>query len=339
MNSLMRRWQMETFGRAHLRLAEVPVPTPGRGQVLVKIGAAALNYRDLLMIGDGMGMTLDMPFTPGSDMSGEVVALGPQVLRLQPGDRVVNAFFTNWSDGIAPVPVHPFGGPGPGMLAEYVVFDEAQLVLAPQSLTHVEASTLTCAGTTAWFALAEQARTRPGDTVVVQGTGGVALFALQLARAQGARVAVISGSADKLERVKALGATWCIDRTTSPRWADAVRELTGGRGADHVLELAGGDNFEQSLQAIAQGGRISVIGMLQGTELRSSVYPLMLGRATVQGIGVGHRRALADLVRALDAANIRPVVAGSYGLTELPAALEHLARGAFGKVVVDLSRR
>jgi NADPH:quinone reductase-like Zn-dependent oxidoreductase len=330
----MQRWQLAKYGRANLQLAEVAVPVPGPGQVLVKVQAIALNYRDLLIIQDGMGMPLQLPLVPASDMSGEVIAVGPDVTSFAAGDKVINTFFSGWVDGVQPHTSVMFGAPGPGMLSEYIVLDEDSLVLAPRSLNAVQASTLTCAGLTAWFALTENASTRPGDTVVVIGTGGVALFAVQIARAQGARVVVISGNDDKLERVKHLGAAYGINRKQAPDWAAAVRAITGGRGADHVVELAGGDNFGQSMAALAQGGRISVIGNLQGNELRTSVFPLLQARVTVQGIAVGPRRALEDLVRAVDWQELKPAVERTYPFEQLPAALDHLERGSFGKLVV-----
>lgn len=337
MGNTMKRWELAQFGKHHLELVAAEIPTPGPGQILVRVKAVALNYRDLLMMADGMGLPVALPFTPASDMAGEVVALGVGVSRFQAGDLVISTFFTGWLDGVAPSGISMLGGPGPGMLAEYVLLDQEWAVAAPASLTAAEASTLPCAGLTAWFAMNEVGTLRAGQTVVVHGTGGVALFGVQLAVAQGAEVIVVSGSDDKLAQAKALGVAHGINRRSTPDWAQAVLEFTGGRGADHVLELVGGANFGASLNALAQGGQVSVIGVLAGGEISSSVYPLLLKRITVQGIGVGHRRALEDLVRAVDQAGIKPVIEREYTLTELPAALEHLERGAFGKVVVRVS--
>ncbi|WP_234642071.1 zinc-dependent alcohol dehydrogenase family protein [Delftia tsuruhatensis] len=333
----MQRWQLPAFGREHLQLVQAPIPEPGPGQVLVRVHAASLNYRDLLILRDGMGMAPALPLVPGSDMAGEVVATGAGTTEFAAGDAVISTFFTGWQDGMQPRSSLPLGFPGPGMLSQYVVLGEDSLVAAPRKLDFAQASTLTCAGATAWFALAETAHTRPGDTVVVLGTGGVALFAMQIARAQGARVIVVSGSDDKLARAARLGAAHGIHRQRTPDWAAEVRAITDGRGADHVLELAGGDSFGRSLSALAQGGRVSLIGNLQGDELRGSVYPLLLGRATVQGIGVAHRRALQDLVRAVDWLGLAPVIDSEYALADLPRALDHLERGAFGKLVVRMS--
>jgi alcohol dehydrogenase len=330
------RWQLPAYGRHNLQRVNALLNEPGPGEVLVKVEAVALNYRDLLVLHDGMGMPAPLPLVPGSDMSGEVVAVGAGAAEFAPGDKVVSTFFTRWQDGAQPRGSVPLGVPGPGMLSQYVVLEETALVAAPRKLDAAQASTLTCAGATAWHALAEASATRPGDTVVVIGTGGVALFAVQIAKAHSARVIVVSGSDRKLERARALGADHGVNRLRTPQWQDAVRELTGGRGADHVLELAGCDNFAHTLAAAAQGGRISVIGNLQGDELRGNVYPVLQGRLTIQGIGVSHRRALQDLVRAVDWLELKPVIEREYGFDEVPAALDHLERGSFGKLVLRL---
>jgi len=328
----LRRWQLPAYGRAHLEQVRAPLPAPGPGQILVRVGAVALNYRDLLMTEDGMGMPLALPFAPGSDMAGTVEAVGDGVRRFVPGERVINTFWNGWIDHHWPPHAVPAGGPGPGMLASHVLIDAEAAVAAPASLSLAEASTLPCAGLTAWFALAELGALRAGQTVLIHGTGGVALFGLQIARLHGARAIVVSGSADKHEAARALGASHVLARDSD--WPAEVRRLTGGRGAEHVLELASGPNLDRSLQACAQGARVSVIGMLEGTTLDASFYGLVLGRVTVQGIGVGHRRALEGLVRAVDANGLRPAIAASYGFDALPRALDHLARGAFGKIVV-----
>jgi len=330
--STLRRWQLPAFGRTHLEQVEAPLPAPGPGQVLVKVDAVSLNYRDLLMLEDGMGMALDLPLVPGSDMAGTVVAAGPGVRRFAAGDRVVNTFWGGWIDGHWQPGAVLAGGPGPGMLASHAVIDAEWAVAAPATLTPAEASTLPCAGLTAWFALAELGALRAGQTVLIHGTGGVALFGLQIARLHGARAIVVSGSTDKHDAVRALGASEVLARGSD--WPAEVRRLTGGRGVEHVLELASGPNLDRSLRACAQGGRVSVIGMLEGTTLGASFYGMVHARATVQGIGVGHRRALEDLVRAIDVNGLRPVIAARYDFDALPRALDHLARGAFGKIVV-----
>lgn len=339
MEKHMRRWRIEQFGKQNLRLETVPVPTPGRGEILVRVAVVALNYRDKMNIDNGSGgAQVAPPFTPASDMAGEVVALGEDARRFAVGARVMSTFWGGWLDGEWPSHAVALGAPGPGMLSEYVLLPEDWAVAAPAALSDAQASTLPCAGVTAWSALVEHGRLHAGQTVVLQGTGGVSLFGLQLAAAHGAQAIVISGDDAKLERAQALGAAHLINRRRTPRWDEAVREMTGGRGADHVLEMVGGDNFRLSLQALRQGGRVSVIGLLGDAEIHASSVPLFLGRPTIQGIGVGHRRALEELARAAGHAGLAPVIEREYGFGDLPQAIDHLERGPFGKLVLRLDR-
>jgi NADPH:quinone reductase-like Zn-dependent oxidoreductase len=223
----------------------------------------------------------------------------------------------------------------PGVLAEYVTLDQDWVVQAPKSLSDIEASTLPMAGLSAWTALIEQGRLHAGETVVVQGTGGVALFGLQLAAAHGAEVIVISGDDTKLARTKDLGAAHRINRSTQD-WVQAVHERTHDHGADHILETIGGHHLARSIEAAAVGGHISLIGILAGYEISGHIAHLARKKLRIDGLQVGHRRALEDLVRAADRIALRPVIAAEYALHDLPAALAHLERGAFGKVVVTL---
>lgn len=328
----VQRWQLPRFGLAHLERVEVSMPSPGPHQILVRTEAVALNYRDLLVAQDGMGMPLDFPFVPASDMAGTVLAVGAGVTRWRSGDRVLSTFWGGWLEGERPAEAVALGAPGPGMLASHVLLDADWVVAAPATLDAVAASTLPIAGLTAWFALVEAGHVRAGQSVLIHGTGGVALFGVQLARLHGAVPIVVSGDAGKREQVRALGAAHALARDAD--WPAQVRALTGGRGADHVLETVGGANLGRSMEALRPGGRLSVIGVLAGDTVSASVYSFLLGRATVQGISVGHRRALEDLVRAVDATGLRPVIAGEYRADEVPAAFAHLQRGAFGKVVV-----
>ncbi|AJE97119.1 NAD(P)-dependent alcohol dehydrogenase [Pandoraea apista] len=332
----MQQWQMATLGEAALERVGVDIPQPGPGEVLVKVGAVSLNYRDALMIDTGMGLPVTFPFVPGSDMAGEVVAVGAGVTRVVVGERVVNTFWDRWIGGErAPEGLEIFGGTLQGVLREYAVFHEASLVHAPETLDDVAASTLTCAGLTAWFALFGTGRKlAAGETVLLIGTGGVALFGAQLALAHGAKVIVTSGSEAKLARVAALGVTHGVRRREG--WAQEVLELTQGRGVEQVLELAGGD-MRETMTALAPGGKVSVIGMLGGDTLQLPVYPVLLKRAHIQGIGVGHRDGLEALVAAIDRHGIAPVVDAVYDFADVDKALAHLRRGAFGKVVVRLA--
>lgn len=336
----MRRWEMDGLGRERLALRTVARPQPGPGEILVKVSAVSLNYRDRLVIESGMGLALAFPFTPGSDMAGTVAALGPGVSRFAPGERVISTFAPGWIDGhpAGSARTFPYGGLGghyPGVLAEYVAFPAEWFVRAPATLDDAGASTLPCAGLTAWFALVERGGLRAGQTVLVEGTGGVALFGLQIARAQGAKVAIVSGSAEKLAQAAALGADITLDRSRED-WVEALIERTGGHGADHILELVGGAHLARAAQAAAIGGRIYQIGVLDGFEVSAPAGPLMMKNVTIHGVSVGHRRALEDFCAAIDATGLKPVIAGRYRLEDLGAALDHLERGAFGKVVVDM---
>ncbi len=341
MSETMRRWQLPSFGLTNLELAEAPVPVPGRNDLLIRISAVSLNYRDRLVVdGELLPDKPAMPFVPVSDMAGDVVAAGADVSRFKVGDRVLGNFWTQWIDGEPPREMSrhglSLGGPLPGVLAEYATLHEDVAVRAPASLTDTEASTLPVAALTAWFALVETGHVKAGDTVLVQGTGGVALFGLAIARAFGAHAIVTSRSAEKLERATALGASAVIDTSATPDWSNAALELTDGRGADHVLELIGGDNLRQSAAALASGGRIAQIGFLRGSEIVLSAVPMMLKRAIIQGITVGHRRAFEDMISAIDAHGIKPVIDKVYAFDDAPAAFAHLDRGPFGKIVIGV---
>ncbi len=336
----MKRWVIDRHGRDSLRTDDASVPNAAAGEVLVRVSTVALNARDPMMIDHGMGLDLDFPFVPASDMAGVVEAVGNGVTRFAKGDRVISNFLPEWTDGrpggSAREPSYrTLGGHYPGVLSEFVCFPEGWFTAAPMSLDDAEASTLPVAGLTAWFSLVEQGGIKAGETVLLPGTGGVALFALQIAVAHGAEVIVTSSSDEKLARAKALGAAHGIKRETADV-AEAVLALTGGRGADHVLDLIGGDNFARSVAAVSVGGRISVIGLLGGLELSAPTTPILLKAPIIQGIVTGHRRALEDLVRAVDRIGLKPVIERRYPFAELPAALDHLDRGAFGKIVIDM---
>jgi NADPH:quinone reductase-like Zn-dependent oxidoreductase len=340
MPEAMQRWTMSAIGRDNLAIRTAPVPAPGPGEILVRVSAVALNYRDKLVIETGMGLPLAFPFVPASDMAGRVQAIGADVARFKPGDRVISTCSPGWIDRLnagdaRQPPYKALGGFYPGVLSEYLTLPEEWLSASPASLDDGEASTLPCAGLTAWFALVELGDVRPGQSVLVHGTGGVALFGLQIAKAQGASVIVVSGSEEKLARAKRLGAAHGIDRS-SEDWVEAVYRLTGDRGADHILETVGGAQLGRSIEAAAMGGRISVIGVLEGFEVSGPVGPLLLKGLTLKGIGVGHRRALEDFVRAVDRLKLRPTVDARYKFAELPKALDHLDRGPFGKIVIEL---
>jgi NADPH:quinone reductase-like Zn-dependent oxidoreductase len=335
----MTIWQLPEFGLKNLQPVKRPVPVPGSNDLLIKVAAVSLNYRDRLVVeGKLLPDRPPMPFTPVSDMAGEVVATGPSVSRFRAGDRVLGNFWTQWIDGEPPREMArhglSLGGPLPGLLAEYILLREDIAVKAPDSLTDEEASTLPVAALTAWSALIETGQLKAGQTVVVQGTGGVSLAGLQIANAFGARVIVTSRAHEKLERAKALGAFDVIDTSTNPDWAAKVLELTDGRGVDHVLEIIGGDNLSQSAEALTSGGRIAQIGFLKGPEIVLPAVPMMLKRAVIQGISVGHRQAFEDMNRAIDAHGIKPVIDRIFAFDDVHAAFEALENGPFGKIVI-----
>jgi NADPH:quinone reductase-like Zn-dependent oxidoreductase len=338
----MKHWTLRDVGRANLELVSAAVPAPAEDQILVKVSAVSLNYRDLLLINDGFGFNARAePFVPASDAAGVVVMTGAAVTRFKQGDRVISTFIPGWIDGIgfgtARDPnSRTLGGTLQGVLSEYVVLNQNWAVKAPESLNDAEASTLPCAGLTAWTALVERGKLHAGQTVVVQGTGGVALFGLQIAAAHGAEVIVVSGDDDKLERARALGAAHAINRKKED-WVEAVYRLTGDRGADHILEIVGGAHLGRALQAAAVFGRVWLIGVLEGFEISGHFAPLALKHLTVEGIQVGNRNGLEDLVRAIDRIGLKPVIDAEYALADLPLALDHLEQGPFGKVVLRVA--
>lgn len=335
----MRAWQLPASGSGRLELAQRSVPKPGPNELLVKVRAVSLNYRDTRVIdGSLLPVSPSLPFVPASDMAGEVVATGTDVQRFQRGDRVLGHFWTQWLDGQPPAAMRQhglsLGGPLPGMLAEYVLLHEEAAVAAPLSLDDEAACTLPVAALTAWFALVDSAQLRRGQTVLVQGTGGVSLFGLQFATALGARVIVTSRSDEKLAKAASLGAWAGINTVRQPAWADAVDGLTEGQGVDHILELLGGDNLRQSVHALADGGHILQIGFMHDTDIRLPAIALQLRRATLRGVSVGHRRAFEAMNAAIDRFGIQPVIDSVFAFADVPAAFARLQQGPFGKVVV-----
>ncbi|TCU14831.1 zinc-dependent alcohol dehydrogenase family protein [Rhizobium sullae] len=336
----MKIWQATGPGRENLRLADIPTPSPGIGEVLVRVKAVSLNYRDRLLIENNGYSAFGLPFTPCSDLAGEIAAVGAGVTRFTTGDRVVNNFLAGWIDGAPPRvagEVPSFGGPLPGVLAEYVSLPAEWLVMSPTALSDVEASTLPCAGLTAWTSLIELGGLVPGQTVVVQGTGGVSLFALQMASGFGAEVIVTTTNASKADRVKALGASHVINRAEAADWASAVLEATDGRGADHIVEVAGGANVENSIRALAPNGRISLVGVIEGFHSSFPSVPAIHAFATIQAVFVGHRNGLERLIRSIDVTGLKPIIDSEFAFEEFHDALARADQGPFGKVVMVAS--
>ncbi len=336
----MKAYQVqEAFGLDNFNRVELPDPAPGHGQVKVAIKAASPNFRDLMMIEGTYNPRQPLPLIPFSDGAGEVVELGEGVERVGLGDRVMPIFAQDW---IAGRPSRErfkstLGGPLDGAMAEYVVADADAVVRIPEHLSFEEASTLPCAGLTAWNALAEHGDVKAGDVVVCQGTGGVSMFGLQFARMLGAEVIVTSSSDDKLARAAELGAAHGINYKTEPKWGKAVRKLTDGRGADHIIEVGGAGTLQQSMSAVRYGGQISVIGVLSGAVEDLSIIPILMHNIRVQGIFVGSREMHDNMVRAIEANRMRPLVDRVFEFDQAKQALEYMKAGKhFGKVVVKV---
>lgn len=342
----MKTWMLRSLGYDGLSLEESPDPTPGPGQVLLRMLSASLNSRDLQVV-TGIYPGSKLPLVPVSDGVGEVVAVGEGVTRVAVGDRVSPHLFRTWLRG--PMKTSDWGsalgvGGNDGVLREYAVFDAEHVVKVPAHLTDDEASTLTIAGLTAWQSLFVADSVQAGDTILVQGTGGVSIFALQLAVAAGARVIVTSSSDAKLERAKALGAWATINYRTTPEWQEEARRLTGGEGVHHVVEVVG--DHRRSIRALRLGGALSVVGYLQNLDLsgatrigvqETDVLGLILSNGRIYGIACGNRDSYEDMNRAIEIAGFHPVVDRTFAFEEAVDAMRYLESGShFGKVCIRI---
>jgi NADPH:quinone reductase-like Zn-dependent oxidoreductase len=323
-----------TFGLDSLILAERPEPTPGYGQVLIKLRAVSLNYRDLMVVKGLYNPKLPLPMIPFSDGVGEVVAVGEGVTRVKIGDRVAGIFFQKWLCGelTEAKAQSALGGAIDGLLTEYAVLDEDGVVHVPEHLTDAEGATLPCAAVTAWNALITSGGVKAGDTVLVQGTGGVSIFALQFAQLLGARVIATSSSDEKLEKVRQLGAWETINYQQTPDWGKKVQELTA-IGVDYVVEVCGAGTLNQSLRAVRYGGQISLIGVLSGGSGEISTASILRKNVRVQGIYVGSREMFEAMNKAIALHKLHPVVDRVFPFNEAPEALKYMESGAhFGKI-------
>lgn len=336
----MQVHELRGFGLEHLHRAERPAPEPGPGQVRVRVSAVSLNYRDLMMVRGEYNSRQPLPLVPLSDGVGTIEALGPGVRGLAIGERVAGLFAQAWLAGkpTAEALRSTLGGPRDGMLAEAVVLDAQGVVPVPEHLDDVEAATLPCAALTAWSALVTLGRVRAGETVLVQGTGGVSSFALDFARLHGARVIATSGSAHKLEELRARGAWQVIDHRADPQWGKTARTLTGGEGVDHVIEVGGVGTMAQSLRAVRPGGTVSLIGVLAGKVADLDLTSVLMTQVRVQGVFVGHRAGFLAMSRAIAQARLRPRIDRVFAFHEARAAFEYLASGAHqGKVCIRVA--
>jgi NADPH:quinone reductase-like Zn-dependent oxidoreductase len=333
----MTAWQVSQTASQGPELVKRPRPVARRGEIVVRLKAASLNYRDLLVIW-GQYVGQPTPIIPVVDGVGEIVETGEGVTRFRVGDRVTSAYFPGWIEGeIAPEKVARSGGAGAldGVLADYFVLTEAATVAVPAHLTDEEAAALGCAGVSAWNALFVSHALTPGQTVLLLGTGGVSLFALQFAKLAGARVIITSSDDAKLERAQKLGADATINYKAKPAWAKEVLALTGGEGVDVVVDTVAGAGLNQAVESTRVGGTVAVLGVLGGMEAPVSTLQILLRTPHIKGILVGSRVMFEAMNRAIALHKLRPVVDRVFSFNETPAAYAHLESGKhFGKIVI-----
>ncbi len=336
----MRAYEIQEFGLDGLKMVQRPKPVPGRGEVLVAIKASSLNYRDLLTILGQYNPRQPLPLVPMSDGVGIVEQLGEGVHELKEGDRVAGIFAQKWLSG----PFTPeartstLGGPLDGMLAEYVVLSEQGLIKVPQYLTDIQAACLPCAGVTAYNALFETGGLRAGQTVLLLGTGGVSILALQQAKASGAKCIITSSSDEKLRRAKELGADETINYKTHPDWEKKIRELSNGQGVDVVVEVGGAGTLAKSVSSVKFGGCVALIGVLDGIKTDLAVTSVLMKQARIQGVFVGSKEMFSKLNALLTLHKTIPVVDKVFSFDQVREAFEHMQKGShFGKIVIELN--
>ncbi|EQA43999.1 alcohol dehydrogenase, catalytic domain, GroES-like family [Leptospira broomii serovar Hurstbridge str. 5399] len=337
----MKAIRLSSFGAENLSLVEIPDPEkPGPREVLVRFRAASLNFRDYLVIEGKYNPKFPVPMIPCSDGAGEIVEVGENVTEFKVGDKINATFAPYWISGPATKKElrTTLGGPLDGTLREYAILPTTGIVPMPSHLSFEEAATLPCAALTAWSSFFVENKVKPGESVLVQGTGGVSLFALQFAKMIGATVYLTSSSEEKLARGKALGADYGINYKELPKWGEAIRDLTGGEGVDHVVEVGGAGTLEQSVKAVKLFGTIHLIGILAGSIKDLNLLPLVMNQIKVQGIVVGHQKAFLEMNRAIQSVGLRPVVDSIFPIQEFREALGILKKGShFGKIVIRIS--
>ncbi len=335
----MKICELSAWGFENLHYRDVGTPQPGPDQVLLKFGAASVNYRDYQIVAGEFAPAQPLPIIPGSDGAGQIVATGDNVDELSPGDRVSPLFFPEWMSGEALANERSIssGLETLGVLREYGIYEQHQVCRIAPHLTDAEASCYPCAGLTAWNSLVTFSGITAGNTVLVQGTGGVAIMALQMAKAMGAQVIVTSSSDDRLQRALMLGADHGINYRETPNWGEAARKLTDGRGVDAVIEIGGEGTLPQSITALRRGGHINVIGYLAGMGLGLSVFDLIERNANIHGLSVGNREQFEGMMDFVSEHGIRPVIGRTYSFDNTGQAIQDIARGGnFGKLVVTI---
>jgi NADPH:quinone reductase-like Zn-dependent oxidoreductase len=336
----MRAYRFDAFGGLdHLNPHEEPMPAPGNGEVLVRVHAVALNFRDIAIPTARHPVPHQPGLIPTSDASGEVVAVGSGVDGFKPGDRVISTFHPRWPGGRAPLTLatDQYGRGRDGWLVEYKAVSTEALVALPDAISHEQGATLPCAALTAWSCLGGPYPMRAGDVVLTLGTGGVSLFAVQLAKACGARVIATTSSAAKADLLRSLGADAVLNYRKTPAWGNEARVLTGGRGVDRVIEVGGPGTLPQSLLAIASGSEIALVGFLDQTASTIDFAALFRSGAHIRQVRVGDRAGLVELLNAVVAARINPVIDRVFGFDNPTAAFQHLDKGeVVGKVVIKI---
>lgn len=335
----MKAYELETFGIENLQVVESAMPEPGGDEVLVQMCAASLNYRDLMVVRGEYNPRMRLPAVPLSDGAGEIVAVGDNVTSWKVGDRVMPSVAQKWLDGKpdSSAARSTLGGDARsnGVLREFAAFDACSVVAIPEYLSFAEAATLPCAGLTAWNALVESGNLRAGETVLILGTGGVSIFAVQIAKHFGARVIATSSSDAKIEKLKALGADETINYRSTPDWDRAVLDLTDGVGVDHVIEVGGAGTIEKSLASVRVGGTVSMIGALSGGATVNTV-PIFMRAIRLQGIFIGSKAMFERMLQEFDRARIQPAIDRIFSFDEAPNALRYMETGEhFGKIVLE----
>jgi NADPH:quinone reductase-like Zn-dependent oxidoreductase len=335
----MKAIQLEQFGIEHLQLTDIPAPAIGENEVLIRTTAVSLEFHDLIVVENRIPFGIPLPHIPVTEGVGIVDSVGSKVTRWKKGDRVIIPFVARWDAG-RNTPWHDqlrTGFSRPGLLAEYTVQPENTLVRTPNNLTDEEAAPLSIAGLTVWTYLVEQANIRAGQTILVQGSGGVSLFAIQIAKTFGLKVIATTGSKEKEQPLKDLGADEVINYKEFPEWSNEVKRLNDGIGVDVTLDVAGPDTIEQSILSVKQHGFVGLVGLLTGTKLTVDLIPMITNYIRLQAYSVGNAQELNDLVNAIEKNNIRPVIDSVFPIEKTQDAFHRFKSGkSFGKVIITI---
>lgn len=333
----MKAWRINGFGLANLTLEDIAIPEPQADELLIKVSAVSLNFRDIAILeGYYLSDIIQKGLIPVSDAVDTVVQTGTDITKFKAGDRVTSLPFADITDESAII-YNSLGGPINGGLAEYMVIKENCAAFAPVNLTDEETSTLPIAALTAWYSLVNKANVQQGDTVLVKGTGGVSLFGVQFAKALGAKVLLITGSDDKGEAAKAIGVTDFINYNTNPAWETDIRKLTGNVGVTHILEVVGGQSLNKSVKAIQKNGNIILIGFLESPFTNLDLMNFLISRSNIRAVSsVSDRNAFETMIKTIEQHNIKPVIDTVYNFDEAKTAYQHLQKGVFGKIVINM---